>query len=101
MDIRVDKCTTFGIKKFSSRSLQVQPKLLINSEVVPPINNGEQFKYVSSGRFFNLDMDNKDHNDILLSTLLAMFKNIGSVTFIPEVNYFCMTDMFFQKSFGT
>ena len=44
MVIRVDKCTTLGIKKFSSRSLQFQPKLLINSEEVPPVNNGESFK---------------------------------------------------------
>ena len=31
MNIRVDKCTTFGIKKFSTRSLQYQPKLFINN----------------------------------------------------------------------
>ena len=82
MVIRVDKCTTFGIKKFSSRSLQFQPKLLINSEVVPPVKNGESFKYL--GRFFNFDMDNKDHKDILLSNLLAMLKNIDSLTIHPR-----------------
>ena len=82
MVIRVDKCTTFGIKKFSSRSLQFQPKLPINSEVVPPVNNGESFKYL--GRFFNFDMDNKDHKDILLSNLLAMLKNIDSLTIHPR-----------------
>ena len=46
MVIRVDKCTTFGIKTFSSRSLQFQPKLLIKSKVVPLVNNGESFKYL-------------------------------------------------------
>ena len=82
MVIRVDKCTIFGIKKVSSRSLQFEPKLLINSEVVPPVNNGESFKYL--GRFFNFDMDNKDHKDILLSNLLAMLKNIDSLTIHPR-----------------
>ena len=82
MVIRVDKCTTFGIKKFSSRSLQFQPKLLLNSEVVPPVNNGESFKYL--GRFFNFDMDNKDHKDILLSNLLAMLKNIDSFNYSSQ-----------------
>ena len=72
MVIRVGKCTTFGIKKFSSRSLQFQPKLLIGSEVVPLVSNSESLKYL--GRFFNVDMDNKDHKDILLSNLLAMLK---------------------------
>ena len=36
MVIRVDKCTTFGIKKFSTCSMQFQPKLIINNETVPP-----------------------------------------------------------------
>ena len=65
--IRVDKCVTFGIKKLSSRSLQFQPKLSINSEVVPPVKKGESFRYL--GRFFNFDMDNKDHKDFLTSNL--------------------------------
>ena len=30
MSIRVDKCTTFGIKKLSTHSLQLQPLLLFN-----------------------------------------------------------------------
>ena len=82
MVIRVGNCTTFGIKKFSSRSLQFQPKLLIGSEVVPPVSNGESLKYL--GRFFNFDMDNKDHKDILLSNLLAMLKNIDSLNIHPR-----------------
>ena len=32
MIIRVDKCVNFGIKKFSSCSLQFQPKLFINTK---------------------------------------------------------------------
>ena len=33
--IRVDKCCTSGIKKVSSTSAQIQPKLFINKEFVP------------------------------------------------------------------
>ena len=43
MIIRVDKCATFGIQ-FSSHSLQLQHELLINSEAVPLIKNGESLK---------------------------------------------------------
>ena len=43
MIIRVDKCITFGIKKFSSRSSQFQPKLFINSELVPVVKPDESF----------------------------------------------------------
>ena len=46
------------------------------------MNNGESFKYL--GRFFNFDMDNKDHKDILLSNLLAMLENIDSLTIHPR-----------------
>ena len=37
MQIHVEKCITFGIKKFSTRSLQLQPKLLVNSKNVPTV----------------------------------------------------------------
>ena len=49
MIIRVDKCVTFGIKKFSSRSLQ--PKLFINNEIAPTVKSGDSFKYL--GHYFN------------------------------------------------
>ena len=82
MVIRVDKCVTFGIKKFSSRSLQFQPKLLINSEVVPPVKKDESFKYL--GRFFNFDMDNKDHKDFLISNLHTLLKKIDTFNIHPR-----------------
>ena len=46
MSIRVDKCTSFGVKKFSTRSIQIQPKLFINNEMVPPVITEESFKYL-------------------------------------------------------
>ena len=63
MLIRVDKCITFGIKKFSSRSSQFQPKLFINSELVPVVKPDESFKYL--GRYFNFNMDNHEHKSQL------------------------------------
>ena len=70
----MDKCVTFIIKKFSSRSLQFQPKLFINSEVVPPVKKGDSFRYL--GRFFNFDMDNKDHKDFPTYNLQTMLNKI-------------------------
>ena len=63
MVIRVDKCTTFGIKMFSTSSLQFQPNLLINSELTPPVKQGESFRYL--GSYFNFDIDNKGHKNLL------------------------------------
>ena len=76
MIIRVEKCAVFGIKNLSSSSLQFQPKLLINSEVIPPVKQGESFKYL--GRYFYFDMNNKDHKDLALSNLQTMLKAIDS-----------------------
>ena len=82
MQIRVDKCITFGIKRFSTRSLQFQPKLLINSKSVPTVKNGESFKYL--GRFSNFEMNNKDHKDLLLSSLHDMLQAVDSLHIHPK-----------------
>ena len=86
MLIRVDKCITFGVKKYSTFSLQFQSKLFINSELVPPVKNGESFKYL--GRFFNFGMDNKDHKEILKSSLQTMLKTVDSFYIHPKSKLF-------------
>ena len=82
MIIRVDKCITFGIKKFSSRSLQFQPKLFINTKLLPVVKNGESFKYL--GRYFNFEMNNDKHKTHLESSLLDMLKQIDSLRILPK-----------------
>ena len=57
MIIRVDKCSTFGMKRASASYVHYLPKLLINKRVVPEVENGKSFRYL--GRFFNYFMDNK------------------------------------------
>ena len=37
MIIRVDKCSTFGIKKALTKSIQYLPKLIINNSLIPEI----------------------------------------------------------------
>ena len=82
MIIRVEKCTNFGIKKFSTISLQFQPNLLINSKVIPLVKQGESFKYL--GRYFNFDMDNKEHKDLVQSNLQTMLKKSNSLNNHPR-----------------
>lgn len=59
MIIRVDKCSTFGIKKSITKSIQYLPKLLINNQLIPKINIGESFQYL--GRHFDFHMSNVNH----------------------------------------
>ena len=57
MIIRVDKCSTFGIKKASTSSIQFHPKLILNNAVIPPIDIEKSFRYLN--RYFNFSMNNK------------------------------------------
>ena len=82
MIIRVDKCITFGIKKFATKSAQFQPKLFINNDPVPFVKHGESFNYL--GRFFNNDMKNQEHKDHLTSSLREMLKVIDSLKIHPR-----------------
>ena len=82
MKIRVDKCVAFGLKKLSTRSMQFQPKLFINKEIVPSVKSGESFRYL--GRYFNFEMDDKDHKVQIQSCLLNMLQRIDSFTILPS-----------------
>ena len=72
MIIRVDKCSTLGIKKHASKSIQYQPKLSINHLLVPRIEIGESFRYL--GRYFNFNMSDEKHK----SEICDLFNNIIS-----------------------
>ena len=80
--IRVDKCITFGVRKYSTRSIQFQPKLLIDKQIVPPVKNGESFKYL--GRFFDFDMSNEMHKSQLLSLFSTFMKGIDDLPLHPK-----------------
>ena len=67
MVVRVDKCSTFGIKKVLSKSAQYLPKLLINKDLIPTIKTGESFEYL--GRDFDFNMTNEKHKSKLISLI--------------------------------
>ena len=60
MIIRVDKCSTFGIKKAITKSVQYLPKLLISNQLITKITIGESFQYL--GRYFDFHMSNDNQN---------------------------------------
>ena len=80
--IRVDKCTTFGIKIFSTCSMQFQPKLLINNETVPPVEKEASFRYL--GRYFNFEMNSDDHMASLKTSFSNMLSEIDSLPILPQ-----------------
>ena len=64
MFIRVEKCSTFGIKKSATKSIQFLPKLLINGVLIPTVKIGESFQYL--GRYFNFDMSDDVHKSEII-----------------------------------
>ena len=74
MIIRVDKCSTFGIKKALTKSIQYLPKLIINNILFPAIARGKSFCYL--GRYFEFEISNNEHKSELISNLTKLMKDI-------------------------
>ena len=86
MVMRVDKCSTFGLKKSSTSSIQYLPKLLINQAVVPTVEMGKSFKYL--GRYFNFSMDNVDHMSEVLGLINDLLSKIDAIPCHPKISFF-------------
>ena len=59
MVTRVDKCSTFGIRKALNKFVQYLPELIINSSLIPAFEIGKSFCYL--GRYFDFEMTNNEH----------------------------------------
>ena len=86
MKIRVDKCVTFGMKKQSTKSVQFQPKLFINSELVRPVKADDSFRYLD--RHFDFSMSNAMHKSELLKILGSLMSDIDMLPIHPKNKLF-------------
>ncbi len=77
MIIRVGKCSTFGIGKESTKSVQYLPKLFLNNSLVPRIEIGKSFRYL--GRYFDFKM-----SDEIYDTLTIILKQIDDLPLHPK-----------------
>ena len=82
MIIRVDKCSTFSIKKTLTKSSQYLPKLLVNNKLIPVINIGEHFQYL--GRYFCFTMSDEKHKSELTSLVQELMTDIDSKPLHPK-----------------
>ena len=82
MFIRVEKCSTFGIKKTLTKSVQYLPKLLINNQVIPKINIGEAFQNL--GRYFSFNMSPEQQKSELTSLVEDLMADIDSKPIHPK-----------------
>ena len=82
MIIRVDKCHSFGMKKFISVSKQYKPKLYVGHEMIPPVEIGKSFTYL--GRHFNYAMDDQTHKDEIIEKFADLMKAINELPLHPR-----------------
>ena len=69
-------------QKFSSRPLQYEPRLFINTELVPTVRSGESFKYLD--RYFNFEMGNEILKEKLKFSLSDMLCRIDALLVLPK-----------------
>ena len=77
MIIRVDKCHSFGMKKFISVCKQYKPKLYVGKEMIPPVEIGKSFTYL--GRHFNYAMNDQSHKDEITEKFGYLMKSINEM----------------------
>ena len=82
MIVRVDKCSTFGIRKSLTKSIQYLPKLLINNELIPATKIGESFRYL--GKYFDFSMSEKEHNQELITLMDDIMSEIDLKPLHPK-----------------
>jgi hypothetical protein len=81
MIIRVDKCSTFAIKKAITKSVQYFPKFLINNNLIPTIKI-EAFQYF--GRNIDFNMSNDNHKTELTTLVNELMTDIDSKPLHPR-----------------
>ena len=82
MIIRVDKCITFDVKQAITKSIQYQPKLFKNNQLIPCVDNGDSFKYL--GRYFDFGMTNSMHKSKLTAEPNKILSQIDLLPLHPK-----------------
>ena len=73
---------TFGIKKSSTKPVQFQPSLLINSNLFPQVKVDDSFRYLS--RYFDFVVSNEVHKKELIAILTDSLSQIDRLPLHPK-----------------
>ena len=82
LEIRPDKCHSFGIKKLQSAAVQFKPKLYINNLLVTALDQNESFLYL--GRYFDFKMTDSLHKENLLTKINEYMQKIDFLDIHPR-----------------
>ena len=82
MMIKVEKCHSFGMKTCKTKCEQIKPKLYLNNKLIKQVKIGESFVYL--GRYFDFNMTNNDHKEILISKTNELLDTIDKLPLHPK-----------------
>ena len=74
MKVRIDKCSTFGMRKQDGTYRQFQPFLTIGDQSLPAVDDSDSFKYL--GKLFDFSMK----NTAIKTTLRDQLKRLLEIT---------------------
>ena len=80
--MKVEKCHSFGMKKCQTQCIQIKPKLYLNNKLINPMKIDESFVYLA--RYFDFNIPNKDHMDMLLSKKKELLNTIDKLPLHPK-----------------
>ena len=83
--VRIDKFSNFGIKKFSTKSLQFTPNLLMNNQSIPAVKIVEPFRCL--GRYFDYEMTNKQHQLDAKATVTELLLQTDLLNIHPKYKF--------------
>ena len=69
-------------KKQSTRSIQFQPKLLLDCDLIPAVKTGDSFRYF--GRYFDFNMSNATHKSELSEILISVLIEVDRLPLHPK-----------------
>jgi len=82
MEIRLDKCCSFGFLKTGGNLTQILPKIYIKTGDIPAIPQGGYFKYL--GRYFDFKMNDSKGKAELLEKVEKYLKTISDLRIRPQ-----------------
>ena len=83
MDIRLDKCCTFGMAKLKHKNYQqILPNIAISHGLIPSVPIGDEFKYL--GRIYNFRTDDAIAKDEIQSKVENLLKITSSLNIKPQ-----------------
>ena len=82
MTIRLDKCVTFGMRKYDNKFTQYDPALYVNGEQIPTVPSGESFVYL--GKIFSFEMKNEEAKIKTSKRLTTLLNITNSLKVKPQ-----------------